>query len=94
VLGVDALIMGSITALGRDDQHKGGASGTVIPMPIIGGIRVDKSKAKAAVGITFKLVNAETAQILLSGTAKGQSKRESNSFAETRRIWKLCPLTG
>ena len=40
-----------------------------------------KQQAKAVVGITFRMVQAETGEIRMSGTAKGTSKRESNSFA-------------
>jgi hypothetical protein len=83
MLGVDALVVGDITTFGRDDSRsdQGGVGGVFIPAPIIGGIRINKRQAKAVVGITFRMVQAETGQILMSGTATGNSKREGKSFA-------------
>jgi curli biogenesis system outer membrane secretion channel CsgG len=83
ILGVDVLILGSITTFGRDDttKKKGGLGGIVVPVPIIGGIGVKKDKAKAVVGISFRMVATDTAEILHTGSAKGESTREGSSLA-------------
>jgi curli biogenesis system outer membrane secretion channel CsgG len=74
LLGVDAIIVGSITEFGRDDKSKsiggiGGAAGKFG----IGGIGT--KEAKAVVQITARLVNVETGEILASIAGKGESKR-------------------
>lgn len=83
ILGVDVLILGSITTFGRDDtsKKKGGLGGIVVPVPIIGGIGVKKDKAKAVVGINFRMVATDTAEILHTGSARGESTREGRSLA-------------
>jgi len=81
VLGVDAIIIGSITQFGRDDQSTtigGGGFGGFGSKLGLGGIK--KRNAKAAVGITARLIDINTAEILAATTAKGESKREGTSL--------------
>src|SRR6202011_3309507 len=61
ILGVDAIIIGSITQFGRDDQHTnigGGGYGGYGSKLGIGGIGT--KKAKAVVGITARMINTTT----------------------------------
>ncbi len=77
ILGVDALILGSINIFGRDDSRRGQAGGVSVPVPGLGGrLRLGQKKEKAVVGINFRMVSTETAEILLAGDARGESKRE------------------
>lgn len=76
ILGVDALIMGSIHTFGRDDKNRGGGGGVNVPVPVFGGIKVGAKKAKAIVGINFRMVATDTAEIFYAGDARGESKRE------------------
>src|SRR5947209_7462418 len=65
ILGVDAVMMGSITQFGRDDQNKtigGGALGGYGSKFGLGG--VSKRESKAVVGITARLVDTSTGEIL------------------------------
>ncbi len=79
VLGVDAIIIGSITQFGRDDQHtKVGGGGYGLGKYGIGGIGT--SKAKAVVGITARIINTSTAEILVAVTGMGESERSSTSL--------------
>jgi len=81
VLGVDAVIMGSITQFGRDDQNKtygGGAVGGLTSKFGIGGIQ--KREAKAVVGITGRMVDTTTGEILAAVTGTGESKRKGTSL--------------
>lgn len=81
VLGVDAIIIGSITQFGRDDQTRtygGGALGGVTGRFGIGGIQ--RRKAKAVVGITARMVNTDTGEILAVATGTGESKRSGESL--------------
>jgi curli biogenesis system outer membrane secretion channel CsgG len=81
ILGVDAIIIGSITQFGRDDQHTnigGGGYGGYGSKLGIGGIGTKKSKA--VVGITARLVNTTTGEILAAVTGKGESQRSGTSL--------------
>jgi curli biogenesis system outer membrane secretion channel CsgG len=81
ILGVDAIIIGSITQFGRDDQHTnigGGGYGGYGSKLGIGGIGTKKSKA--VVGITARLVNTTTGEILAAVTGKGESTRSGTSL--------------
>ena len=85
ILGVDTLIMGSINTFGRDDssKSKAGAGGVRLPggIPGLGGMKVNREKAKAVVGVNFRMVNTTTAEIFYAGDARGESKRESTSVS-------------
>ena len=74
LLGVDAIIVGSVTQFGRDDSSKGIGGGAFGGGKFgIGGI--GKKEAKAVVQITARLVNVDTGEILASIAGKGESKR-------------------
>lgn len=81
LLGVDAMVMGSITQFGRDDKstnYGGSAVSAVTGRFGVGGI--GKREAKAVVQITARLVNIDTAEILVSAQGKGQSTRGGTSL--------------
>src|SRR5271165_1102883 len=81
ILGVDAIIIGSITQFGRDDQHTkvgGGGFGGFGSKYGIGG--VGTSKAKAVVGITARMINTSTGEIMVAVTGTGESTRSSTAL--------------
>jgi len=81
ILGVDAVVMGSITQFGRDDQNKtygGGALGNYGSKFGIGGVQ--KREAKAVVGITARMVDTTTGEILAAVTGTGESQRKGTSL--------------
>ena len=81
VLGVDAVVLGSITQFGRDDKKTGvgaGAFGGFGRKVGVGGF--EKRESKAEVAVTARLINTETAEILASCTGKGQSMRGGTSL--------------
>jgi len=79
VLGVDAILVGSITQFGRDDQGKSvGGLGAVTGRFGIGGI--SRKKSTAVVGITARLVDTSTAEILASVSQKGESTRSGTGL--------------
>jgi len=79
VLGVDAIIIGSITQFGRDDQHTNvGGGGYGLGRFGLGG--VGTSKSKAVVGITARIVNVNTGEILASESGMGESSRSGTSL--------------
>jgi curli biogenesis system outer membrane secretion channel CsgG len=81
ILGVDAVIMGSITRFGRDDKNTsfgGGALGNYGSKMGIGGI--GKHDAKAVVAVSARLVDTNTAEILAAVTGTGESSRKGTSL--------------
>ncbi|HLJ25690.1 MAG TPA: CsgG/HfaB family protein [Candidatus Angelobacter sp.] len=81
LLGVNAIIVGSITQFGRDDKSTGvGGGGFGRYVPFGGGGGVKKSEGKAVVQVTARLVDVNTGEILASAQGLGQSKRSSTSL--------------
>jgi len=76
VLGVEAIIVGSITQFGRDDKSLGVGGGALGGLTGRFGVgAVGKRQAKAVVGISARMVNTETGEILAVAEGKGESKR-------------------
>ena len=74
ILGVDTIILGSITKFGRDDKQVGGVGGGRSGWTgMIAG--AGKKESKAVVAITARLVNTTTGEILASVTGNGESAR-------------------
>lgn len=81
VLGVDAIVIGSITQFGRDDQERkvgAGAFGGFGRKYGLGGVKT--SKAKAVVGVTARMIDTETAEILGVSSGRGESKRSGTAL--------------
>jgi curli biogenesis system outer membrane secretion channel CsgG len=79
ILGVDGIIIGSITQFGRDDQHTNvGGGGYGLGKFGLGG--VGTSKSKAVVAISARIINTSTAEIMAAVTGKGESARGSTSL--------------
>ena len=74
ILGVSAIITGTITQFGRDDKHIGvGGGGYGLGKYGLGGL--GKNDSKAVVNVTAKLIDINTAEILAVCTGTGESKR-------------------
>jgi curli biogenesis system outer membrane secretion channel CsgG len=81
ILGVDAIVIGSITTFGRDDKSTdlgGGAFGGATRRFGLGGVRQSKSTAVCA--ITARMVNTSTAEILASVTGRGEASRSGTGI--------------
>jgi len=81
ILGVDAIIIGSITQFGRDDSGtkvSGGGIGGLGNRLGIGGVA--RNESKAVVAFTARMVSADTAEILGIASGKGESKRSGTSL--------------
>ncbi len=86
ILGVDAIIIGSITQFGRDDQHtKVGGGGYGLGKFGLGGIGT--SKAKAVVAVSARMVNTSTGEILAAVTGMGESTRSGTSLVGAGGGW-------
>ena len=79
LLGVDAIIVGSITQFGNDTKNTNvGGGGGGWGGYGIGGFKHKNSKAICVVDA--RIVNIDTAEIIGVGTGKGESSRESTSL--------------
>ncbi|HWF91834.1 MAG TPA: CsgG/HfaB family protein [Terriglobales bacterium] len=79
LLGVDAIIVGSITQFGDETQNKnfGGGGGNWHGVGMGG---FGHKKTKAIVGISARLVDVDTGEILGVADGKGESSRSSTSL--------------
>jgi curli biogenesis system outer membrane secretion channel CsgG len=81
LLGVDAIVIGSITQFGRDDKSTGvggGVFGRTIGGFGIGG--ASRRESKAVVGLTARVVSIDTAEILAAASGTGESTRTGTSL--------------
>ncbi len=80
MLGVDAIVVGSITQFGNDTKNTGvGGVGAGLGKIGLGG--VSQKQSKAIVGLTARIVNVDTGEIMAVAEGKGESKRTSTSLA-------------
>jgi len=79
ILGLDAIIVGSITEFGNETKHTGlgGAGGN---WHGYGLGNVGHSNSKANVAINARVINVDTAEILGVAEGKGQSSRASTNL--------------
>ncbi len=88
ILGVDAIIIGSITQFGRDDKSigvGGGGIGGLAGRYGVGGI--GKKESKAVVVISARMASTDTAEILGVGSGKGESKRSGAMLGGAGGSW-------
>jgi curli biogenesis system outer membrane secretion channel CsgG len=79
ILGVDAIIIGSITQFGRDDKSTSvGGGGFRIGGFGIGG--VSRNQSNAVVAVDARMVNIDTAEIMAVAEGKGDSQRSGTSL--------------
>ena len=81
ILGVDAIIVGSITQFGRDDKSTalgGGAASNALGRFGLGGVKTTKSTAVCA--ITARMIDTSTAEILASVQGKGEETRNGTGI--------------
>jgi curli biogenesis system outer membrane secretion channel CsgG len=86
ILGVDAIVVGSITQFGNDTKNTnvGGGGGNW------GGFGVGgfgHKKSKAIVAIDARIINIDTAEIMGVAEGKGESSRESTSLLGGGSSW-------
>jgi curli biogenesis system outer membrane secretion channel CsgG len=79
LVGVDAIIIGSITQFGRDDKTtEVGGLGRVAGRYGISGL--GKKESKAVVGVTARVVAVDTGEIVASAQGMGQSSRSGTAL--------------
>lgn len=86
LLGVDAIIVGSITQFGGETKNTGvGGVGGGLGKLGFGGFK--QKKTKATVAIDARIVDIDTAEILGVADGKGESQRESTSLLGGGGSW-------
>jgi curli biogenesis system outer membrane secretion channel CsgG len=81
MLGVDAIIIGSITQFGRDDKNVGVGGGVMRGVGAKYGLgNVGVKNSKAVVGISARTVLVETGEIILVASGKGESTRSGTTM--------------
>lgn len=76
IRGADAILAGDIIVFGRDDKKTGVAAGACKYFRGCGGGGLGLQNDKAIVAITYRLIDAETTEVIDSGEARGESKRK------------------
>ncbi len=86
ILGLDAIIVGSITELGNETKNRkiGGGGGGFGGFGIGG---IGHKETKANVVLDARLVDVDTAEILGVAEGKGESKRSCNSLLGGGGTW-------
>jgi curli biogenesis system outer membrane secretion channel CsgG len=79
ISGADAMLSGDIVVFGRDDKKRSVKGGGLIG-GVIGGIAASKNEDKAVVVIDYRLIDAETSEIIATGEARGESSRKGNAL--------------
>jgi len=88
ILGVDAIIIGSITQFGRDDKSTtlgGGAASGALGKFGLGGVKTSKSTAVCTV--TARMIDTSTAEILASVQGHGEETRNGTGILGTGGSW-------
>jgi len=79
ISGADALLSGDIVIFGRDDKKKSVKGGGIIG-GAFGAIASSKNEDKAVVAIDYRLIDAETSEVIATGEARGESIRKGNAL--------------
>lgn len=85
ILGVDAIIIGTVTQFGQDEKKRdvgGGLLGGLGSRYGLGGLgNVKNQEAHAVVTVTGRMVNTDTAEIIAVANGQGRSQRSATSLA-------------
>lgn len=88
VLGIDAIIIGSITQFGSDDKKTNiGGSGVGDRLGKFGLGGVSRSKASAVVQITARMIDTSTAEILASVQGHGEESKSGTGILGAGGSW-------
>jgi curli biogenesis system outer membrane secretion channel CsgG len=79
IIGSDALIFGDFVQFGRDD-HKTDVRGGGLFGRAIGAGASAFNTSKAVIVVNFRIVDAESGEIIYTGESKGEAERRGNAF--------------
>jgi curli biogenesis system outer membrane secretion channel CsgG len=87
ISGADAVLAGDIVVFGRDDKKTNIGAGGLARYGPFGGLHVKKEEDKAVVVIDYRLVDAETSEVIATGEARGESIRKSSGIGGMGGSW-------
>ena len=79
ISGADAMLSGDIVIFGRDDKKRSVKGGGIFGS-VVGGIAASKNEDKAVVVVDYRLIDAETSEVIATGEARGESVRKGNAL--------------
>jgi curli biogenesis system outer membrane secretion channel CsgG len=85
LLGVDTIIIGTVTQFGRDDKHTNLGAGGYGSKFGLGGIGTKNSRA--VVAVSARMVNVNTGEIITAVTGNGESSRGGTSLLGAGGGW-------
>ena len=86
ISGADAVLAGDIVIFGRDDKKTNIGAGGFARGPFAG-IHIKKEEDKAVVAIDYRLIDAETSEVIATGEARGESTRKSSGLGGMGGVW-------
>jgi curli biogenesis system outer membrane secretion channel CsgG len=76
--GVHYLVLGTVTRLSM--EHRTSTGGGVVPIPIVGGL-IRKKKTDSILGLTIRMVDVRTGELVTTTTVEGSSSGNTSSSA-------------
>jgi curli biogenesis system outer membrane secretion channel CsgG len=76
VAGVNYLVLGAVTRLSM--EHRTSTGGGVVPIPIVGAL-IKKKKTDSILGLTIRMVDVRTGEIITTTTVEGSSSGNTSS---------------
>lgn len=86
ISGADAVLAGDIVVFGRDDKKTNIGGGGFARGPFAG-IHIKNEEDKAVVVIDYRLIDAESSEVIATGEARGESIRKSKGFGGMGGSW-------
>jgi curli biogenesis system outer membrane secretion channel CsgG len=74
--GVQYLVLGAVTRLSM--EHRTSTGGGMVPIPIVGGL-IRKQKTDSILGLTIRMVDTRTGEIITTTTAQGDASGNTSS---------------
>ena len=74
--GVDYLVVGSVTRLSIEKNSS--TRGGIVPIPFVGGM-FNKKKTESVIGLTIRLVDVRTGEVLATSVAQGDAMHQAKS---------------
>ena len=74
--GVQFLVLGAVTRLSMEQRSSSG--GGILPIPFVGGL-INKKKTDSIVGLTIRMIDVRTGEIITTATAQGDASGKTSS---------------
>jgi curli biogenesis system outer membrane secretion channel CsgG len=74
--GVDYLVVGSVTRLSIEKNSS--TRGGIVPIPFVGGL-FKKKKTESVIGLTIRLIDVRTGEVLATSVAQGDAMHQTKS---------------